>query len=61
MRAFIGGSCGSQEEMVGKLFTILGPRYKERPGGYLRILKTDFRRGDQAPMALVELVGREQE
>lgn len=44
--------------MVGKLFTDLGPRFKERPGGYLRILKAGFRRGDQAPMALVELVDR---
>lgn len=44
--------------MVGKLFTDLGPRFRERPGGYLRILKAGFRRGDQAPMALVELVDR---
>ena len=43
---------------VGKLFTELGPRYKERPGGYLRILKCGFRSGDNAPMALVELVDR---
>lgn len=43
---------------VGKLFSDLGPRYKERPGGYLRILKYGFRKGDHAPMALVELVGR---
>ena len=43
---------------VGKLFTELGPRYKDRPGGYLRILKCGFRRGDNAPMALVELVDR---
>jgi len=45
-------------EMVGKLFAELGPRYKERPGGYLRILKCGFRTGDKAPMALVELVDR---
>lgn len=45
-------------EMVTKLFNELGPRYKERPGGYLRILKCGFRPGDAAPMALVELVGR---
>ena len=45
-------------EMVGKLFEELGPRYKERPGGYLRILKCGFRAGDKAPMALVELVDR---
>ena len=45
---------------VGKLFTQLGPRYKDRPGGYLRILKCGFRPGDQAPMAYVELVDRPQ-
>ena len=43
---------------VGKLFTELGPRYKERPGGYLRILKCGHRPGDRAPMAFVELVDR---
>ena len=43
---------------VGKLFAELGPRYKDRPGGYLRILKCGFRAGDKAPMALVELVDR---
>ncbi len=43
---------------VGKLFTELGPRYAERPGGYLRILKCGLRPGDQAPMAYVELVDR---
>jgi len=45
-------------EMVVKLFGELGPRYKTRPGGYLRILKYGFRIGDNAPMALVELVDR---
>jgi large subunit ribosomal protein L17 len=45
---------------VGKLFTDLGPRYKERPGGYMRILKCGFRPGDKAPMAYVELVDRPQ-
>jgi large subunit ribosomal protein L17 len=45
-------------EMVVKLFGELGPRYKTRPGGYLRILKFGFRNGDNAPMALVELVDR---
>ena len=44
--------------VVSKLFNELGPRYKERPGGYLRILKCGFRDGDKAPMALVELVDR---
>ena len=46
---------------VGKLFDELGPRYVERPGGYLRILKCGHRPGDQAPMAYVELVGRPRE
>jgi large subunit ribosomal protein L17 len=45
-------------DMVTKLFAELGPRYKARPGGYLRILKFGFRQGDNAPMALVELVDR---
>jgi len=44
--------------IVTKLFTELGPRYVERPGGYLRILKCGFRTGDKAPMAYVELVDR---
>ena len=44
--------------MVVKLFETLGPRYKTRNGGYLRILKFGFRVGDNAPMALVELVDR---
>jgi len=43
---------------VGKLFTELGPRYQERPGGYIRIMKCGFRTGDKAPMAYVELVDR---
>jgi large subunit ribosomal protein L17 len=45
-------------DVVTKLFNELGPRYQDRPGGYLRILKTGFRAGDKAPMALVELVDR---
>ena len=44
------------KEAVGKLFVELGPRYSERPGGYLRILKCGFRVGDNAPMAQVEFV-----
>ena len=46
---------------VGKLFDELGPRYVERPGGYLRIMKCGYRTGDKAPMAYVELVGRPRE
>jgi large subunit ribosomal protein L17 len=46
------------KEVVGKLFNELGPRYVERPGGYIRILKCGFRTGDKAPMAYVELVDR---
>ncbi len=42
--------------MVAKLFTKVGPFYKDRPGGYVRILKAGFRTGDKAPMALVQLV-----
>lgn len=46
------------KDAVAKLFNDLGPRYNERPGGYLRILKCGFRAGDSAPMAIVELVDR---
>ena len=46
------------KETVGKLFVELGPRYRARPGGYLRVLKCGFRDGDNAPMAYVELVDR---
>ena len=45
-------------DMVTKLFNELGPRYSKRKGGYLRILKYGFRKGDNAPMALVELLDR---
>lgn len=45
-------------DMVVKLFSELGPRYATRPGGYMRVLKYGFRKGDNAPMALVELVDR---
>lgn len=44
------------KQVVGKLFSELGPRYRARPGGYLRILKMGYRPGDNAPMALVQLV-----
>ena len=46
---------------VGKLFTLLGPRFKERPGGYLRIIKCGIRPGDRAVMAIVELLDRKTE
>jgi large subunit ribosomal protein L17 len=45
-------------DMVQKLFADIAPFFKDRPGGYLRILKCSFRKGDNAPMAIVELVGR---
>lgn len=46
------------DAMVAKLFTDFGPRFKDRPGGYLRIIKCGFRQGDNAPLALVEFVDR---
>lgn len=46
-------------EMVLKLFNEIAPHFSKRPGGYLRVLKCGFRSGDKAPMAIVELVGRE--
>ena len=46
-------------EMVSKLFNDLGEHFKDRPGGYLRILKSGYRAGDKAPMAVVQLVGRD--
>lgn len=48
-------------DIVQKLFAEIGPFYKTRPGGYLRILKCGFRKGDNAPMAIVELVARREE
>lgn len=48
------------KEVVAKLFDEIGPRYKSRPGGYMRVLKAGFRAGDNAPMAYVELVDRPQ-
>lgn len=48
-------------EQVKKLFDELGPRYKERPGGYTRVLKAGFRFGDNAPMAVIEFVDRDTE
>jgi large subunit ribosomal protein L17 len=48
-----------QDHEVAKLFAVLGPRYKERQGGYVRVLKAGFRYGDMAPMAIIELVDRD--
>lgn len=48
-------------DIVTKLFEDIGPHFKARPGGYLRILKYNFRKGDNAPMAIVQLVDRNQE
>ena len=47
------------DAMAKKLFEVIGPRYKERPGGYTRVLKAGFRYGDNAPMAVIELVDRD--
>ena len=48
-----------QDAHVQKLFDVLGPRYAERPGGYIRVLKAGFRYGDMAPMAIIEFVDRD--
>ena len=55
--ARLGNNSGAKGA-VNKLFTEIGPRYQDRPGGYMRILKNGFRPGDNAPMAIVELVDR---
>ncbi|MDC9701756.1 MAG: 50S ribosomal protein L17 [Alphaproteobacteria bacterium] len=49
----------SEKSAVAKLFDVLGPRYKERPGGYTRVLKAGYRYGDNAPMAVIEFVDRD--
>ena len=50
-----------QDAYVAKLFDVLGPRYKERQGGYVRIMKAGFRYGDMAPMAIIEFVDRDED
>ena len=47
-------------EMVGKLFDVLGPRYKDRQGGYVRVIRAGFRYGDNAPIAVIEFVDRDE-
>jgi large subunit ribosomal protein L17 len=49
------------EATAAKILDVLGPRYKDRPGGYCRILKAGYRQGDDAPMAIIELVDRDVE
>ena len=53
------GSFLKEDKDVAKLFEVLGPRYKDRAGGYIRVLKAGFRYGDMAPMAIVEFVERD--
>ncbi|KAA2314505.1 50S ribosomal protein L17 [Pseudooceanicola sediminis] len=53
------GSRLKQDVLVAKLFEVLGPRYKDRQGGYVRIMKAGFRYGDMAPMAIIEFVDRD--
>lgn len=55
------GHVAAQDQQVGKLFETLGPRYAERNGGYIRIMKAGFRHGDNAPMAVIEFVDRDVE
>lgn len=59
-RRLIASELGNNSSAtVKKLFTVLGPRYAKRPGGYTRVLKAGFRYGDAAPMAIIELVDRD--
>ncbi|MEO6298314.1 MAG: 50S ribosomal protein L17 [Paracoccaceae bacterium] len=53
------GAALKQDQYVERLFAILGPRYKDRQGGYCRVLKAGFRYGDMAPMAIIEFVDRD--
>ena len=59
MRAACSIARTRDERTAKKLIDVLGPRYEERPGGYVRILKAGFRYGDNAPMAVIELVDRD--
>jgi large subunit ribosomal protein L17 len=55
----LAGSRLKQDKYVAKLFDVLGPRYKDRQGGYVRVLKAGYRYGDMAPMAIIEFVDRD--
>lgn len=55
----LAGARLKQAQYVDKLFDVLGPRYKDRQGGYVRIMKAGFRYGDMAPMAIIEFVDRD--
>lgn len=56
VRAYIGGRTVQDEELVNDVFTVLGPQFKDRPGGYTRMAKVGLRRGDGAPIVILELV-----
>ena len=58
-RRLVAGELHNDDGAVKKLFVVLGPRYKDRAGGYTRVLKAGFRYGDSAEMAVIELVGRD--
>jgi large subunit ribosomal protein L17 len=58
-RRLIAGELRNDDGAVKKLFSVLGPRYKERAGGYTRVIRAGFRYGDAAEMAVIELVGRD--
>ena len=58
-RAPPGDRRAARQRMVKKLFDVLGPRYKDRAGGYTRVIKAGFRYGDSAPMAVIEFVDRD--
>jgi large subunit ribosomal protein L17 len=58
-RRLVASRLNNDNAMVRKLFDILGPRYKSRPGGYTRVMKAGFRYGDAAPMGVIELVDRD--
>jgi large subunit ribosomal protein L17 len=58
-RRLVAAELGNDDASVKKLFSVLGPRYAKRPGGYTRVLKAGFRYGDAAPMAIIELLDRD--